>query len=195
MLRKVSFLLAMACMVSCRTQKLDLTPAIGPQFRSLQIKFNYDDSASRQNGRILWRFDGERSKFIFFTPLSQVGLELDLTGEDAVLVNFSRKEYWRGGFNVLLERLWGVDMTFFELKELLLFGAVPTDRFAEKGIAVDLERAPASGAPRSVRLRQGHADLSLRITRDESRAGKVVLAGYERRYRAADLESVLEGSE
>jgi len=192
MMRKALFLLALACVASCRTRGPVLIPPAGPSFRSLSSKFSFHDGEARQNGRVLWRFDGELSKFIFFTPLNQAGLELDVAGEDAVLVNFARKEYWRGDFRVLLERMWGVDMSLSTLKSLVLAGDVPQDEFAAKGIEAAVERGPAGGAPLAVRLRRGGADLSLRLTRDELRPGKIVLVGYEGRYRAAGLERVLE---
>ncbi len=190
-----AFSLVLACFVSCQTRKPLLVPQEGPFFRIVGIKFTFRDGHSKQNGRISWRVDGERSKIVFFTPLNQMGLELDVAGEDAVLVNFARKEHWRGEFRQLLERMWGVDMSLATLKELLLSGAVQRDELAEKGIEIELERGPAGGAAKTVRLRRGDADLTLRLTRDESRPGQVILTGYENRYRAADLASVLEMEE
>jgi hypothetical protein len=195
MMRKVLLLLLLAGAVSCRAPRPGLSPAAGPAFRSLGIKFSFSDGQARQNGRIAWRFDGERSKFVFFTPLGQAGLELDVSGEDAVLVNFSRKEQWQGEFRVLLERMWGVDMSLSTLKEIVLSGKVPRAELAAKGIAVDLAPGGRGGAPKEVRLRRDGADLRLRVTRDESRPGRVVLAGYGGRYPAAELASVLEMAE
>ncbi len=191
MLKKSLIVLAIAGMLCCRARRPELTPPDGTHFRSLGVKFSFREKDVRQSGRIVWRFDGEHSKFIFFTPLNQIGLELDVSGEDAVLANFTRKECWQGDFHVLLERMWGIDMSFSSLKALLLAGEIPRGDFAAKGIEADMEPNPGGGAPRAVRLRRGDAELSLRLTRDEYRPGKVVLAGYEERYRAADLESVL----
>jgi hypothetical protein len=194
-MRKALFILLLAGTVSCRAPKPALAPGAGPEFRSLGIKFSFRDGDIRQNGRIAWRLDGERSKFVFFTPLGQAGLELDVSGEDAVLVNFSRKEQWQGEFRDLLERMWGVDMSLSTLKEIVLNGKVPHAELAAKGITVDLAPGSRGGAPKEVRLRRDSADLRLRLTRDASRPGRIELAGYGGRYPAAPLASVLEMDE
>jgi len=194
MMRKVLLLFLLAGTVSCRTPKSVLLPEDGSVLRSLGIKFSFRDGNDRQNGRIVWRSDGQCSKFVFFSPLGQAGLELDVSGEDAVLVNFSRKEHWQGEFRLLLERMWGVDMSLATLKEIVLSGNVPRGELSALGIFVELEPGPGD-APKEVRLRREDALLTLRVTRDESRPGRVVLAGYAGRYPAAPLESVLEVEE
>jgi hypothetical protein len=192
MLKKIIVLAGIACCLSCQPRKPEMQPPAAPYFRSLSVKFNYQDRETRQNGRVHWRLDENHSKFLFFTPLNQVGLELDVAGEEAVLVNFSRKTFWRGDFSGLLERMWGIDLTLSELRSLLVEGVVPQAAFTGKGIAVALERNGGSGAPQTVRLRRGATDLTLRISRSEFRSGKIVLIDYSQRYQGAELESVLE---
>jgi len=191
MLKKVLLLLGVACFFSCQTRKPDLLPPTGPYFQSLSIKFNFSDGKVRQNGRIHWRFDDQCSKFLFFTPLNQVGLELDVAAEDAVLVNFSKKAFWRGDFSQLLDRMWGIDLTLSELKSLLIQGEVPQAEFTGKGISVSLKSNSKTGAPESIRLQRGVVDLTLQIMKNEFRPGKIVLIDYADRYQAADLENVL----
>jgi hypothetical protein len=192
MLKKILVLICIAAAVSCQGRKPRLLPIAGEQFCSMSIKFNFRDPQGRQNGRVHWRFDDRSSKFIFFTPLNQVGLELNVAGEEAVLVNFSKKVFWKGDFSLLLDRLWGIGLPLAELRSLLDAGLVPRGGFEEKGIAADVERDALSGAPRSVRLRRGAAVLTLRITRSEFRPGRIVLVDYASRYRPAGLEAVLE---
>jgi hypothetical protein len=158
----------------------------------VNIKFSIQDAGASRNGRVIWRFDENFSKFVFFTPLNQVALELDVAGEDAVLVNFANKTYWRGDFSSMLDRLWGIGVNLAALRSLLLEGAAPATDFLEKGIAVSIERAGNSGAPAAVRLSQGGAELALRISKRELRPGRIVWVDYAGRYRAAELEIVLE---
>lgn len=191
MLKKVLLLLGAACLFSCQTRKPDLLPPSGPYFRSLSIKFNFRDGTVRQNGRIHWRFDDQCAKFLFFTPLNQVGLELDVAAEDALLVNFSKKAFWRGNFSQLLDRMWGIDLTLSGLKSLLVKGEVPQAEFTGKGVSVSLKNNGKTGAPEAIRLRRGAADLTLQIIKSEFHTGKIILIDYADRYQAADLESVL----
>ncbi len=190
MLKKLLLLLLAAASFHCAPRRPELIPAAGPHFRSLTMKFSFLDNETRQHGRVLWRFDSHGAKFLFFTPLNQAGLELDVAGEDAVLVNFAKKTYWRGEFDGLLERLWGIDLTLAALQTLLIDGVAPPGVFLEKGIAVSLERG-GDGAPAVVRLRRGGAELTLRIHKSEFRPGRIVLVDYAGRYRPDELESVL----
>lgn len=185
---KIAFAwIALACLAACRTNAPELAPPAGPGFRSLSIKFHYRDNESRQNGRVVWRFDEERGKFLFFTPLNQLGLELDVEGEAAVLVNFSKKNFWRGDFCQMLDRLWGIGLALRELKELLVEGVVPQALFAARGIEAVVE--PGGKA---VRLTRGDGSLALHVQKDEFRPGRIVLVDYPGRYREDELERVLE---
>jgi len=192
MLKKLSVLIGIACCLSCQVPRPGLQPAAGPHFRSLGIKFSFNDGSARQNGRIHWRFDDHSAKFIFFTALNQVGLELDADGESALLINFQKKAFWRGDFMVLLDRLWGIELELAQLKQLLLEGLVPQAAIDRQGLIVLLEKNARTGAPEVVRLQRGTSDLTLRIYKNERRPGKLVLIDYEERYQAADLESVLD---
>ena len=192
MQKKVLLLLAVACFLSCQPHRPGLQPAGGPHFQSLSLKFNFHDGETRQNGRIIWRFDDRLAKFIFFTPLNQVGLELDAIGENATLVNFSKKAFWRGDFMVLLDRLWGIELGLGPMKDLLVKGIVPRMEFAAQGIDVQLEKNAKTAAPEMIRLRRGTTDLMLRIYKNERRPGNIVIIDYSGRYQAGDLETVLD---
>ncbi len=191
MLKKILITLALAGLFSCHAYRPGLVPPPGPHFRSLIIKFSFQDPEARQNGRISWRFDEASSKFLFFNALNQSGMELDVAGEEAVLVDHGKKAFWSGDFGVLLERMWGIALSLADLKSLLAENGITPAGLAGKGIAVTLERAAGGGALETVRLRSGAADLSLRIQKDEFRPGKIVLVDYAGRYRRRDLESVL----
>ncbi len=191
LMKKTLLLLGLVSLAACRMHPPDLRPPAGPYFHSLNIKFSLQDAEARQNGRVIWRFNESRSKFVFFTPLNQVGLELDVAGEEAVLVNFGKKSYWRGDFSHLLDRVWGIGMNLAALRQLLLVGATPAAEFLEKGIAVSIERAGNSGAPASVRLSRDGTELLLRVSKHELRPGRIVWIDFAGRYRVDELEAVL----
>ena len=157
----------------------------------MNIKFNFSDCQGKQNGRVYWRFDGRHAKFLFFTPLNQVALELDVAGETALLLRPGKKLFWRGDFSHLLDRLWGIELTLEELKGLLLIGSIPEGKLHENGMTIDLTTDPGDPAPRIVDIRQNDATLILKITNRETRAGDIVLLDYERRFQPAALEDIL----
>ena len=113
----------------------------------MSIKFNFSDRQGKQNGRVHWRFDGRHAKFLFFTPLNQVGLELDVAGETAWLLRPGKKLFWRGDFSHLLDRLWGIELTLEELKGLVARRRDPGRKTDWKqGIEISTWR-PSAGRP------------------------------------------------
>jgi hypothetical protein len=156
------------------------------------MKFSFRDGETSQNGRVLWRFDAGSSKFIFFNALNQSGLELDVDGEHAVLVNFNAKSFWTGDFSYLLDRIWGINLPLAAWKELLLSGKVSRSLLAENGIEASMDGVADHGGPRHIRLRRDGAELVLRVLKNDLRPGRIVLVDYAGRYRAAELEDVLE---
>ena len=179
------------CCLSCIRPKTIPLPASGPFFQSLSIKFNYSDGQGRQNGRIHWRFDDQSSKMLFFTPLNQVGLELNVNGEASLLVRPGKKLYWRGDFSELLRRLWGIDLTLQELKDLLQKGQVPEEKARDQGIEMSVRANPRTQAVQSVHIRQDGVTLDLKVLKSETRPGNIVLLDYDRRFESAELEDVL----
>lgn len=157
----------------------------------MSIKFNFSDRQGKQSGRIHWRFDARKAKFLFFTPLNQVSLELDVADETSLLVRPNKKLYWRGDFNYLLERLWGIDLTLAELKLLLIKGQVPAIKIKDKGIVVSLETNHKDQSPQTVNIGQNDANLTLKILKNETRPGSIVLLDYGQRFQPAELEDVL----
>ncbi|MEI6614687.1 MAG: lipoprotein insertase outer membrane protein LolB [Chrysiogenales bacterium] len=157
----------------------------------MSIKFNFHDRQGKQNGRIHWRFDVKHSKMLFFTPVNQVGLELDTDGEKTLLLRLSKKLYWQGDFSFLLDRLWGIDLTLEELKQLLIKGLIPEAKIKEKGIVIDLANNPKDQSPQIVNIRQNDATLTLKILKSESRPGNIVLLEYDQRFQLAEIEDVL----
>jgi hypothetical protein len=157
----------------------------------MSIKFNFSDRQGKQNGRIHWRFDAHNSKFLFFTPFNQVGLELDVAGENALLINLKNKIYWQGDFSFLLHRLWGIELTLQELKQILTMGQIPVTKIKDKEIVIFLETNPKVRSPQIVNIRQNDAALTLKILKSESRPGHIVMLDYDQRFQLAKLEDVL----
>jgi hypothetical protein len=191
MSRKWIGLLILSFCLACAKPPIKYDPAVAGCFQSLSIKFNFSDSQGKQNGRCLWRFDDRNAKFIFFTPLNQIALELDVAGESALLLRPGKKLYWRGDFSTLLDRLWGIDLTLEDLKLLVVDGVIPEAKTKEKGIAVLLETGREDLSPRWVNIKRNDVDLTLKILKNETRPGTIVLLNYDRRFQPAQLEDVL----
>jgi hypothetical protein len=191
MSRKFIGLLLLLCCFTCTKPKIRQTPLTGAYFQTINIKFNFNDLQGKQNGRIHWRFDEKHSKILFFTPINQVGLELDVAGETAFLINFDKKKYWQGDFSFLLNRMWGIDLTLEEIEQLLIKGLIPETKIKEKGIVIYLETSANDQSPQIVNIRQNDANLTLNILKKDIRPGSIVLLDYGQRFRAAELEDVL----
>ena len=191
MSRKLIRLFLMLCCLACARPTIKQMPPSGACFQTMSIKFNFHDRQGKQNGRIHWRFDEQHSKILFFTPINQVGLELDIAGETSLLVRQSKKLYWRGDFSYLLERLWGIDLTLEELKQLLIKGQIPATKIEDKGIVVSLEINPKDQSPQIVHIGQNDANLTIQILKKEIRPGSIALLKYDQRFQLAEIEDVL----
>jgi hypothetical protein len=191
MAHKFVGLILMLCCLACARPGIRQTPPVGASFQTMSIKFNFSDLQGKQNGRIHWRFDAYNSKFLFFTPFNQIGLELDVTSEKALLINLKNKIYWQGDFSFLLRRLWGIELTLQELKQLLTMGQIPATRIKDKEIVISLETNPKVRSPQIVNIRQNDAALTLKILKSESRPGHIVMLDYDQRFQLAELEDVL----
>jgi len=191
MSRKFIGLLLMLCCLACVKPKIRQTIPSEAYFQTMSIKFNFSDHQGKHNGRVHWRFDEQHSKILFFTPLNQVGLELDVANEISLLLRPSKKLYWRGDFSYLLNRLWGIDLTLEELKQLLIKGLIPEAKIKEKGIVISLETYPKNHSPQIVNIRQSDAILTLKILKKDIRPGNIVLLDYDQHFQPAELEDVL----
>jgi len=191
MLSKLISLILILCCLACPRPRIRQMPPNDACFQSMSLKFNFSDRQGKHNGRIHWRFDEQHSKFLFFTPVNQVGLELDVAGETSLLLRPGKKLYWRGDFSFLLRHLWGIELTLQELKQLLVQGLIPEAKIREKGIAVSLETDPENRSPKIVNIRQSDAILTLKVLKNETRPGTIVLLTYDQRFQAAEIADVL----
>jgi hypothetical protein len=189
MARLIPCLILIAGCLACARPRVGTEPAAGDFFRILDIKFIIEDGQNRQNGRANWRFDDHGAKLLLFTPLNQVALELEVSGETALLLRPGRPLYWRGEFRSLLERLWGVALGLGELKRLVCEGRVPAEK--TPGTAIEVELDPSGNVPRTVHVSRDDAKMTLRIIRNETRTGRVVLRDRVRGRQPAGLEEVL----
>jgi len=191
MSRKSIGLLILMSFLACARPSIKHDPVDKACFQAISIKFNFSDSQGKQNGRVHWRFDANHAKFIFFTPLNQVALELDVAGESALLLRPGKRLYWKGDFSDLLGRLWGIDLTMDELKQIIIKGLIPETKIKEKGMVILLQTSTEDHSPQMVNIRRNDVDLTLKILKREIRPGTIVLLDYSRRFQAADLEDVL----
>lgn len=185
------FIVLLCCFACARPPTLKQAPPAGDYFRSLTIAFSFSDGDGKQSGRMHWRFNASRSKLLFFTPLNQVGLELNVEGEEALLLRPAKQLYWRGRFNDLIDRLWGIDFSLDEMKRLIADGELPEAKIREQGIEMRVEKDAVHGAPRLVHIRRRRSDLTLKIRRSEFRSGAIVFLDYRTKFSEADLEDIL----
>jgi hypothetical protein len=164
MSRKLFGLLFLLFCLSCARAGGRQEPAAGTFFQSVSIKFNFSDSQ---------------------------GLELNVADETALLLRPGKKLYWRGDFNVLLKRLWGIDLTLEDLEQLLIRGLIPEAKIKEKGIVVYMETNGKDQSPQMVKIRQNEAILTIKILKNEIRPGSIVLINYDQRFQLAELADVL----
>jgi len=126
----------------CASLNYDVVPDETSFYQSLQIKINIQDKSSKekQGLKILLKYQNNRDKLFFLSPVNQVYGLLLVENENALLINTKKKKYWQGRFNRLLLEMWDMDFDYREFKRLLIEGTIPMEKIRHQGIEINIEK-------------------------------------------------------
>lgn len=157
----------------------------------VKLKFFFQDPDKRQNGKILMKFDRDRSRILFLSSLNQVYFELLVEKEVSWLINIRKKKFWKGKFRKLIADMWHVDLTLDELKRLLTEGMVPEKKLTSTGFDFFLQTDPVSGSLRQIKIFDRETTILLKVQDRRVRSGGISFnrdfSGLEK----GDLDTVL----
>lgn len=191
-------LLLLSLLFACSRLKYDITPDPNALYSSVTIKVNLkinnpDTGAKkRQNFKILLKFDDNRDKMLFLSPLNQVYGLLFIENERVLLVNTKRKKYWKGRFNRLIDEIWALDFNYSEFKKLILTGTIPPKKTAERGMRVSIERDNETQKPGQIDIDYNNVILKLKISNRRTGSGLVDFSPRLKNMSAASIEEALK---
>lgn len=182
--------------LSCCSQlKYEREPGIEGYYRLLTLKLNVKESGStrRGSGKIILKFDDKLSKMLFLSPLNQVYFQLYVQEERVLLINTKKRRYWRGKFNLLLKRLWGLDFHYKELQRLITDGVIPGGKVQKAGLAVSLETDKETEKPVRITITGPDVLLKLKVLNKKLKQGRMSYNPDLLSLRQSSLEAVLNG--
>jgi len=175
----------------CSSFKYDVTPNVeGSQYSKVKIKVYYKNKKNKQSGKLLLKYDNNRTKMLLLSPLNQVLLELIMKGENLLLINSKSKKYWRGNFNSFLKRVWNIDLGFRELRLLILEGIEPKN-IVEEHLKFKIEKDKGSGKPKIIRINDDNIFIKLKVINKRVRNGKLDFNKDLSKFHESDIDDVL----
>ena len=179
---------------ACTRLGYDITPDSTAVYSAVTIKVNVKinnpdtGTKKRQNFKILLKFDHNRDKMLFLSPLNQVYGLLIIDNERVLLVNTKRKKYWNGRFNTLIEEIWALDFNYSEFKKLILTGTMPQKKMVEKRMRVSIEREKETQKPGRINIDYNNVTITLKISNRRTGKGIIDFSPRLENVRAATIE-------
>ena len=175
----------------CSSFKCDVTPNVGgSQYSKVKMKVYYKNKKNKQSGKLLLKYDNNRTKMLLLSPLNQVLLELIMKGENLLLINSKSKKYWKGDFKYFLKRVWNIDLGFRELRLLILEGIEPKNR-VEEHLKFKIEKDKGSGKPKIIKITNEDTFIKLKVISKKVRKGKLNFNKDLSNLHESDIDDVL----
>ncbi|MCK4835033.1 MAG: hypothetical protein KAT17_00260, partial [Candidatus Aminicenantes bacterium] len=138
---------------------------------SLKLKFNFEDSLGKHNGKILMKYDDRKAKILFLSPLNQVYFKLLVEKNKSLLINTKEKKYWEGNFKCLIKEMWRIDLSFKEFRLLVQEGIIPQQKLAKFDLKFLLEKDNKTGKPKKIKLFNDEISIQLKIQNRKIKRG------------------------
>jgi len=197
MLKRLFFIFAVVAglilLPRCAYKRNDITPAPNRVYKALTLKVNVKAANSRQkqNFKIVLKYDDIQDKMLFLSPLNQVMGRLFLKKERVLLVNSKGKKYWRGTFQQLIDRIWGLNFTYAEFKDLVITGKLPEKRLKHSGLNITRENEKNSQRPRRIKIVRNGVTVKLKISNRKSGHGAIDFSPRLEGLKRASIDDVL----
>jgi len=172
-------------MANCRMPEISTDPAHdGETYNSVRIRAKAVTDQGAEKTKILLGFNNKGDRLIFLGPMNQVIFEILVDGNYSKIIVPKRKQYWSGEFKEFLYELWGVDMTYNEIKALLIEQRVNSRKLKRSGFSIQIIESKKKKYPVRINLASDGIKLEFRVYEIRKIAGKIVLTkaleGYSR---------------
>ena len=169
----------------------DVAPDVeGSKYNRVKMKVYYKNKKNKQSGKLLLKYDNNRTKMLLLSPLNQILFELIINREDILLINSKNNKYWQGNFNSFLKRVWNIDLEFKELRLLILEGIEPKN-IVDDHLKFKIEKDKDSGKPKIIRINGDNIFIKLKVINKKVRNGKLVFNKDLSKLHESDIDDVL----
>ena len=180
-------------LTGCYTLKNDIIVEPDNIFRVFKLKIYARGRDFKQRGKIIWKFDKfDRSRMVFLTPLNQIVFFMYVENKEAILVSDKKRLYWRGKFDILLKRMWGIGFRFKELKDLVFSGIVPEEKKKIHNLKIEIERSRQGSSPYRIKIFREGLVINIKIFSRAIKQGRINPSLDLKKCRETSLEEILE---
>jgi len=178
----------------CRIPELSTDPSPGGEnYRSVMIRVKAVMEKGTEKTKILLGFNDRGDRLIFLGALNQVLFEILVQGNHSRVIVSKRKEYWDGEFSEFLSGLWGIDLTYNEIKALLLEQRVNARKLNRNGFRMQIIESEAQKTPVQINLTGRELRLEFRIYEIRDKEGKIEFKKDLKNYSEVSLERLVRG--
>lgn len=181
----------------CRVPELSTDPAPGGEkYNSVRIRVRAISDRGKEKTKILLGFNNKGDRLIFLGPMNQVLFEILVYGNHSKVIVPKKKQYWEGEFREFLSDLWHIDLTYNEIKALLLEQRVNAKKLRDSGFRMQIFESEKKKYPVRIHLTSKNLRLEFRVYEVSERPGKIILKKELKGYSEVSLEKMVRsGSE
>lgn len=161
---------------NCKVPEISTDPTSkGEKYKSVRIRVKAVTDQGKEKTKVLLGFNNIGDRLIFLGPMNQVLFEILVQGNHSKVIVPKRKQYWSGEFREFLYELWRVDLTYNEIRALLLEQRVNSRKLKESGFTLQIIESEKRKYPVKINLASHDMRLEFRVYEVRERAGKIVL--------------------
>lgn len=204
------FVIAIAILLvpCCAPPITDITPDKHKFYHSLTLNINVKNTQSNksQSFKAILKYNEQRDKMLFLSPLNQVYGQLVIDNETALLANTRNNRFWTGDFRTLIGEIWGLDFSYLEFKQLITEGKIPEKKITptlhgsteelpppQAEPEIQIEREKEAPAPYRIVIRYERMMVRLKISDRQTSRGVVDFSAPMDKLQKSYLRDVLEG--
>ncbi len=175
--------------------EISIDPAVeGETYNAVTIRAKAVTDRGTEKTKILLYFSNKGDRLIFLGPMNQVIFEILVHGNYSKIIVPKRKQYWSGEFREFLYELWGIDLTYNEIKALLLEQRINSQKLKKNGFDLQIIESEKKKYPVRINLANDDIKLEFRIYEVKKRSGKIVLTKELERYATVTLRKLFRSN-
>ena len=177
---------------SCRVPEISTDPAPdGEKYKAVTIRVKAVSDKGKEKTKILLGFSDKGDRLIFLGPMNQVLFEILVSGNYSKIIVPKKKQYWEGEFSKFLFDLWNIDLTYNEIKALLLEQRVNAKKLRDSGFSMQILESEKKKYPVSIHLSSNDLRLEFKIYEVMERPGRIILKKELEGYAEVSLEKMI----
>lgn len=192
--RKIPLILMVTAMLwGCRVPDVATEPETpGDTYRSVTIRLRTVTPEGKEKTKILLSYNDRGDRLIFLSPLNQVLFEIRVTGNLSTVIVPRRNQFWTGEFSEFFSRFRDMDLTYNEIKALLLEQRYDGKRLRHLGFSIRIIESQREQYPVKIHLTRDDMQLEFRVYEQVRKPGKLNLTTDLSGYRKVPLENLME---